>query len=307
MPAHPHRRLPPSRKLRRLAFRVAAWFDMVGRAIWRGSVNFYNSDDLTHAAAVAYYALLSVFPFFLLLFSILGLVASRESRHQAVVTFLNRAFPTHIDFLAAQLDALQKTRVRLGLGSLLALSWSALGFFSAISSAVNYAWRVERPRSYLRHKLFSFFMLMAAGLMLMIALIAGSVFQMGQATWVDDLVLHAPALAVLGGFFIRDAAFFVFIIVVGLILYFVPNAPVRWRDVWPGALLTGVMWQIALEGFAYYVRDMSRFNFIHGSIAAVVVFLVWVYTSSVVLLYGVEFTAAYARLRRGRAGGESAT
>jgi membrane protein len=299
--------LPPSRKLRRLAFRVAAWFDMVGRAIWRGSVNFYRSDDLTHAAAVAYYALLSVFPFFLLLFSILGLVASRESRHQAVVAFLNRAFPAHIDFLAAQLDALQKTRVRLGLGSLLALAWSALGFFSAISSAVNYAWRVERPRSYLRHKLFSFFMLMAAGLMLTIALIAGSVFQMGQATWVDDLVLHVPALAVLGGFFLRYAAFFLFVIVVGLIFYFVPNAPVRLRDVWPGAVLTGLAWQVALEGFAFYLRDMSRFNFIHGSMAAVVVFLVWVYTSSVVLLYGVEFTAAYARLRRGRAGGESAT
>jgi membrane protein len=300
VPPNSRRRSRLAWRSRRATIRVVAWFDLVGRALGRGSINFYNSDDLTYAASVAYYALLSVFPFFLLLFSILGLVASRESRHAAVVTFLMRAFPTHIDFLSAQLDALQKTRLRLGVGGAVALVWAALGFFSAISSAVNYAWRVEKPRSYLRHKLFSFLMLLAAGLMLMLALVVGSVFQMGQATWVAELVARFPALGVLGTLFFRFTPLFLFTLVVGLTYYFVPNAPVRFRDVWPGAILTGLLWQIALEGFSFYVRDMSRFNVIHGSVAAVVVFLVWVYTSSVVLLYGVEFTATYARLRRGR-------
>jgi membrane protein len=297
-----HRRTPRVRTgARRAWIRAAAGFGLVGRALGRGSINFYNSDDLTYAASVAYYALLSVFPFFLLLFSILGLVmTSRASRHAAVLAFLLRAFPTHIDFLSAQLDALQKMRVRVGVGGAVALVWAALGFFSAISSAVNHAWRVETPRSYLRHKLFSFFMLLAAGLMLMIVLLLGSMFQIGQDTWYAELALRVPALGVLGSFFFRYAAFFLFIVIVGLILYFVPNAAVRLRDVWPGAILTGLLWQIALEGFSFYMRDMSRFSLIHGSVAAVVVFLVWVYTSSVILLYGVEFTATYARLRRGR-------
>ena len=81
----------------------------------------------------------------------------------------------------------------------------------------------------------------------------------------------------------------------------------RFRDVWPGAILTGLLWHLALEGFSFYVRDMSRFNLVHGSIAAVIVFLLWVYTSAVVLMYGVEFTAAYARLRRGRSDDAPAT
>ena len=104
----------------------------------------------------------------------------------------------------------------------------------------------------------------------------------------------------LQSFVVRYAATFMLIVVVGLVYYFVPNAKVRFRDVWPGAILTGLLWHVALEGFSFYVRDMSRFNLVHGSIAAVIVFLIWVYTSAVVLLYGVEFTAAYARLRRGR-------
>jgi membrane protein len=84
------------------------------------------------------------------------------------------------------------------------------------------------------------------------------------------------------------------------VYYFVPNAKVRFRDVWIGAIVTGLMWKGALEGFSWYMRDMSRFTRVNGSVAAVVVFLVWVYVQAVILLYGAEFTAAYARLRRGR-------
>ena len=91
-----------------------------------------------------------------------------------------------------------------------------------------------------------------------------------------------------------------FLAVVGLVFYFVPNAKVRFRDVWVGAFMTGMLWKGALEGFSWYMRDMTRFTRVNGSIAAVVVFLVWVYIQAVILLYGVEFTAAYARLRRGR-------
>ena len=79
-----------------------------------------------------------------------------------------------------------------------------------------------------------------------------------------------------------------------------PNAKVRFRDVWVGAVLTGLLWRGALGGFSLYLRDMSRFTSIHGSIAGAVVFLLWVYVSAVILLYGAEVTAAYARLRRRR-------
>jgi membrane protein len=87
--------------------------------------------------------------------------------------------------------------------------------------------------------------------------------------------------------------------VVGLVFYYVPNAKVRFRDVWVGAILTGLLWRAAFSGFSRFVHDLSRFS-VHGTIAAVVIFLLWVYISAVILLYGVEVTAAYARLRRHR-------
>jgi membrane protein len=105
----------------------------------------------------------------------------------------------------------------------------------------------------------------------------------------------------LSGWGSKLAAFLLFTVVVGMIFYFVPNTKVRLRDVWPGAVLTALLWRGAFEGFSWYVRQWARAS-VHGSIATVVWFLIWIYISAVILLYGVEFTAAIARIRRERRG-----
>src|SRR5439155_4754884 len=115
--------------------------------------------------------------------------------------------------------------------------------------------------------------------------------------WFSDAMAQFPRLQTFQGFVYRNVVTPMFILIVGLIYYFVPNAQVRLRDVWLGAILAGGLWRMAFAGFSWYVRDLSRFS-VHGSISAVVVFLAWVYLSAVILLYGVEVSAAYARLRK---------
>jgi membrane protein len=273
---------------------------MTGLSFWHGFIAFYNSDNLTYAASIAYYALLSLFPFLLLAFALLGRVTEDVNNRNAVFAFVLRYFPTEFDFIRAQLESFRNSRLQLGVGGTFALVWGALGVFGAISTAVNYAWGVEKQRSFWKHKLFSFVMMLVAGLILLIALLLVSASQLVAATWFAEVVNRFPGLAVLRSFTIHYATTLLFIVVVALIFYFVPNAKVRFRDVWIGALVTGLLWKGALEGFSLYLRDMSRFTRVNGSISAVVVFLLWVYTQAVILLYGVEFTAAYARLRRGR-------
>lgn len=286
------------------ALRIAAWLRaelrLTGLAIWRGALGFYNSDDLTFASSIAYYALLSLFPFFLLAFSILGSVTSDVGDRASILDFVLRYFPRQFPFVTVQLDALQQARIRLGVAGSLLMIWAAMGVFSAITSAINHAWGVEKQRSYVKHKLVAFTMLVAASLLLLIGLLMVSAINVVEARWFSVVLVRAPSLMLMQHLAIKWATTLVFILVVGLIFYFVPNATVRFRDVWVGAVLTGLLWRGALFGFSWYVRDMSRFSNIHGSIAAVVVFLVWIYTSAVILLYGVEVTAANARLRRHR-------
>ena len=269
-------------------------------SFWKGFQSFYDSDNLTYAASIGYYALLSLFPFFLLALALLGRSTADVGKRNAVLSFVLRYFPAQFDFISKQLDAFRADTVTIGVAGTIALIWGALGVFGAISTAVNYAWGVEKQRSFWKHKLFSFVMLLVAGLILLIALLLISAQGVVGASWFREVLLRFPGLDVLRSFTIRYATTWLFILVVGLIYYFVPNAKVRFRDVWIGALVTGLLWKGALEGFSWYMRDMSRFTRVNGSIAAVVVFLVWVYVQAVILLYGVEFTAAYARLRRGR-------
>lgn len=267
---------------------------------WRGMQGFYDSDNLTYAASIAYYSLLSLFPFFLFALGILGEATADANNRAAVLGFILEYFPTDFDFITTQLDAFRAGRLQFGVVGTIGIVWGAVGVFGAISTAVDYAWGVEQQRSFWTHKLFSFLMLGVAGLILLIALLLVTATQVVGASWFAVLLPRFPGLLVLRSFTVRYGTTLLFIFVVGLVFYVVPNARVRFRDVWIGAIVTGLLWKVALEGFSWYVRDMSRFTRVNGSIAVVIVFLVWVYTQAVILLYGVEFTAAYARLRRGR-------
>lgn len=271
---------------------------LTGGSAWRGIIGFYNSDNLTYAASIAYYALLSLFPAFLLAFALLGSATADEQDRATVLGFVLRYFPSQFDFIVRQLDEFRTHSLQIGVAGTAALVWGALGFFGAITTAVNYAWGVDHQRSYWQHKLLSFLMLLVAGSMLLVALLLVSASQMVAASWFAAVLDRFPGLSALRSLTVRNATTLLFILVVGFVYYFVPNTKVRFRDVWVGALVTGLLWKGALEGFSWYMRDMHRFNRVNGSIAAVVVFLVWVYVQAVILLYGVEFTAAYARLLR---------
>jgi membrane protein len=288
------------RALRRIGRIASQLAHLTGLSFWRGFLGFYNSDNLTYAASIAYYGLLSLFPMMLLGFAALGTVTADVDSRNAVLSFILQYFPSQFDFITRQLDEFRTHTISLGVVGTISLIWGALGVFGAISTAVNYAWGVEQQRSFWKHKLYSFLMLVIAELVLLIALLLVSASEVASASWFAGVLAGFPGLVILRSFTVRYATTLLFILVIGLVYYFVPNAQVRFRDVWIGALVTGLLWKGALEAFSWYVRDMSRFTQVNGSIAVVVVFLVWAYVQAVILLYGVEFTAAYARLLRGR-------
>jgi membrane protein len=198
--------------------------------LWRGFLGFYRSDNLTYAASIAYYALLSMFPFAMLGLAVLGSVTSDDRARSEVLNFVLRYFPGQFVFITRQLDAFRTNTITLGdrrhsradLGC-------ALGFFGAISTAVNYAWGVEKTRSFWQHKLFSFLMLLVAGGLLVAALLLVSAASLVGTTSFAQILSQFPSLLFLRSFTVRNATTMMFILVVGLVYYFVPNAKVRFR------------------------------------------------------------------------------
>lgn len=266
-------------------------------AAGRGVVEFYNSSNLTFASSIAYYSLLSLFPFMLLVFSLLSRVAvGQAGSEQTVALLVERALPRNFDFLSTQIGVLARTPLELTIAGTVLTLWASMGVFGAITSAVNHAWGVERPYTFFKHKLVAFLMLLVAGLVF-----AGAVFVMTAArasreTWFHPAYDWFPWMRAVTAFASRYVFLASTVLGVGLIYYFLPNTKVRLRDVWFGALLAAVLWHGALIGFGWYLNAFGRLS-VNGQIGAVIGFLVWVFLSAVILLYGVEVTAAYARLR----------
>ncbi len=280
--------------------RVAAaiWRELkiIGIAAWRAFLELMNSSVLTHAASIAYFSLLSLFPFLLLLFSALGAFTANPDVRIAVVDFVFQYFPRQFEFITGQIDAFEGQTVTLGVGGGLALVWASLGVFNAVSSAVNDAWGVEHHRNFFAHRLMSFVMMLSAGIVLAFALVLASVVRVVQAEWFAPVREQIPWLVWLSALVGSYTASILLVLCVALIFYFVPNTHVRFRDVWAGALATGVLWQTAFSAFSWYAADLARWS-VHGSIAAVVVFLFWVYVCAAILIFGVELTASYAKLK----------
>lgn len=291
--------VPRFQILRRLATRARAEIRLTVLAVWKGASGVYNGEDLTFASSIAYYALLSLFPFFLLAFSILASVAGTEEDRAAIFLFVFRYFPQQFTFIQEQFASMQTNKLQLGLAGSILMIWASLGVFGAVTSAVNHAWGVEKQPSYFKHKLVSLLMLVTSGLLMIMGLLLVSAMNVVEASWFAHILDVAPRLKGLQTFAFQSASTILFILIVGLVFYFVPNAKVRFRDVWVGAVLTGLLWRLALAGFSRYLKDASRLS-VHGTIEGVIAFLLWVYISAVIFLFGAEVTAAYARLRRHR-------
>jgi membrane protein len=244
-----------------------------GLSAYRGAIEFSESENLTFAASIAYYSLLSFFPFVVLIGSIFAKVAG-VGPQEGLVALIEQSVPSQFQFLTEAVKQLNQTPAPFSIAGVLVTAWASMGVFGAVTSAVNHAWGVENPLGFWRHKLVAFVMMVSAFLLLCIAILlisATRFFEMGTLT---------PT----------------FILVVGLIYYFAPNTRVRLRDVWFGAVLAGLLWRGAFAGFAWYLREFSRLS-LFGTVGTVMAFLVWVYVSAIILLYGVEVTAAYARLQ----------
>lgn len=269
---------------------------LIALATWRGVGELYNSDGLTHAASIAYYALVSMFPMMLLALTVLSEMTADTADRDAVFRFVFRYFPRQFSFISGQLDAFQTAPVTFGFWGIIALIWASLGVFNAITSAVNHAWAVEKRRSFLMHRLVGFLMMVSAGLVLMLGLVLASLVRIAE-TRIGEAMVLSPWIDNLSGVVASYLATLLLIGCVALVFYFIPNTKVRFRFVWPGAILVGLLWRIAFQLFAWYAADLATWNVVHGSIAAVVVFMLWIYVSSVILIYGVEMTASYARLQ----------
>jgi membrane protein len=264
----------------------------------------FGEDRCSHmAAAISYYALLSLFPLLILLVSVVGIFLRSSSLQQDLVNEILDFLPLTQDKGANEVSqavqAIAGVSIPLTIVGLLGSAWSASAMFGVIRSSLNVAWGSSRRRSLVRQKLLDFATMAGFSAFFLLSIGATGLLRTTQEASSD---LLGPLSG--DSFFFWRAASFAVPALLSLSAFaalyrYVPSAPVRMSGVWAGAITAAFLFELAKNGFSFYLANFSRYDLVYGSLGAVVTFLVGLYLSAAVLLFGAEVAAEYPKVVSG--------
>jgi membrane protein len=255
------------------------------------------------AAAISYYGLVSLFPLLIVIMSIFGVFLRDSSLQQDVVDKVLELMPLTPDKGKTEVkdavEAVAGTSVHLSVLGLLLLSWSGMALFSAIRTSLNVVWKLETTRSLIKEKLAEMALMAAVGAFFLLSIsITGLLHATQQAS--SDILGPLSSDATFLWRTIPHVAPATFSFGACLVLYrFVPHTRTRVADVWPGALVATLLFEVVKHGFSLYVANFGRYDLIYGSLGAVVALLFWIYLSAVILLLGAEVASEYPLVKSG--------
>lgn len=273
------------------------------RMIKRATAEFLDDDCASMAAALSYYTIFSLPPLLILLLLLVGTVTDPEDVRGVLESQLQQLMgPT----AGAQIRAIISHAERpaggllptvFGIGALLL---GATGAFVQLQSALNRAWEVAPDpkqgglRSFLLKRLFSFGMVLAIAFLLLVSLVVSAVL----STLGDRLGQVLPAG--LSETALQWLNFGIsFVVITGLfaaLFRVLPDAQIAWRDVWVGSAVTALLFVIGKFLIGFYLGQ-SNPGEVFGAAGSLAVLLLWIYYSSLIVLFGAEFTEAWAEER----------
>jgi membrane protein len=265
-------------------------FAELGRRLWHQS----RKDELLgRAAQLSYYALLALFPALIFLTALMGLL-SVQSFMPELMSYLRNVLPADalsmVERFLTQVAEGSGANI-LSLGALGAL-WASSSGITAIMDALNVVYGVtEDRRPFWRIRMTA--MLLTIGLAGFVILsMALVLYGPTIGRWVADLLGFGPAFTWLWNVLQWPLVATLMLVVVAAIYYICPDIQdKRWRWVTPGSLFAVGMWLVVSLGFKAYVDNFGDYNKVYGSIAGVIVLMLWFYWSGMVLLLGGEIDA----------------
>jgi len=251
------------------------------------------------SAALAFYSLLSLAPALYFVVEIAGAVIGRREARSEVIDWVTQALgPGVAGFIGALLDRGSDGSRLVAIASVVSLLYGATVAFGALQDALNLVWEVPPTdrgiiKQFFFKRLVSFVAVSIAGLLLLISLLAAAIIS-AAGKFVPEALPATEFLLQVANFGIT----LVLVMVLFALLYrILPDARVAWRDVWRGAAITAVLFSTGKTLIGLYLGHTSPSS-PFGAAGSVVVFLLWVYYSAQIFLFGAEFTEVYAVARR---------
>ena len=259
--------------------------------------DWMEDNALRLSAALAYYSIFSIAPLLVIAISIAGLVLGED----AVRGQLGDQLRGYIGMQAAEaVQSMVKSASKPSDGWLgaavgfVTLMLGASGVFGQLKDALNTIWEVKATGgggvwAFLRARLLNFGMVLVIGFLLLTSLLLTTAFA-ALSGYIEHLSGLPPFLGMFMGFIV---SFALVTVLFAFIFKVLPDAQIEWRNVWTGAVVTALLFELGKFGLSFYLgRESTASSF--GAAGSVVLLLLWVYYASCILLFGAEFTQVYA-------------
>ena len=279
--------------------------------VMKGAVRGWARDRApSMGAAVAYYTVFSMAPILLVVIAVAGMVFGDQAARGALVGNLQGIVgPEGAQALEALIRnaAVGKAGPIATIAGAAALAIAATAVLMELQAALNVVWKVPPAPGIdlwllVKHRLLCLAIILASGALLGITLAASaaihafSFYLSAFAGGALPIILHATNIAI---------SLAMATLLFGMIYKILPDAQVRWRDVWVGAAVTSVLFTVGKYAIGLYIGS-KQVTSVYGAAGALVIILLWVYYSTQILLFGAEITKAHADWRARREGREPA-
>ncbi|AYD47218.1 YihY/virulence factor BrkB family protein [Arachidicoccus soli] len=272
----------------------------IGKAFVETAKDFAALNILRMSAALAYYTIFGLAPMLIIILSLSSIFASKKP--SGYIFQQIRAFVG--DSAAAQIQSVIQNVVSLHQGTIMqiigiiALLVSATGIFTEIQSSINIIWRVRaKPKKgwvkLILDRLLSFSLVISLGFILLVSLLVNAVL----AALMDRFNHLIPETTVFVSYLVNiGITFFTTTLLFATIFKVLPDAKIKWRDIFIGAVTTAILFMIGRFLIGYYLQK-SSINNTFGAASSIIIILSWIYYSAIILYFGAAFTRANALLR----------
>ena len=246
----------------------------------------YEDHHITaFSAQMSYFFILSLFPFLIFLVALIGWFSIDNIE---VMTNLSSVIPKEASqIILDYVSQLAENGSSIISVSIIATLWSASKAINALMRALNIVYEVKETRSYFTIRALGMFYTILFALAIILALVLPSM-GMDFFNFVGRYI-HIPQAFIQTFTSIRWIGVLAFLgLVLGTAHVALPNSKISFKTTLPGTAFSLLGWIIISYGFSYFVQNFSRFTLIYGSLAAVIVLMIWMYLSSMILMFGGE-------------------
>jgi membrane protein len=284
--------------------------DLKARGWWsvlKRTIREFKEDDLTDwAAALTYYTVLSIFPAMIALVSILGLAGQNPQTTNALLDIIDEVGPASAaETLKGPIESLIENKSGAGIALVIGLAvalWSASSYVGAFMRASNAIYEREEGRPF--WKLRPTQLVVTLVMVLLVAIVGIAVVVTGPlASAIAGPIGLSDAVVTVWNIAKWPVLLAVVTLILAILYYWAPNVrPPKFRWITPGSVVAVVIWILASAAFAFYVANFGSYSKTYGSLAGVVIGLIWLWISNIAVLFGQELNAEIERERELQSG-----